>query len=240
MTTTVPASSVLIPSIEELSASTPYVPGEFKVYPMAKRPGITVMVIVFDARVELPDHIANGPITIQTLSGHVDVNAEGKTVELPTGGLMHIDARVEHALKAGVKSRVLLTLFELNPEAEPAVPGIIKKATAAPVADPANLIPVQDVSSHGAHNGHDGGCGCGEENEALPELDVRTIPHAIRHATVFGALQGLRPQTAMILIAHHNPLPLLAQIEQMFSGGVEVTYLQEGPEEWKLRMYRAF
>lgn len=231
MTTATIASSVIIPSAEELAASTPIVPGEVKVYPMAKRPGITIMLITFDAGAVLGDHIAKGPITIQTLSGEVKVDVEGRQEDLPLGGVMHIEARVEHALTAPVRSRVLLTLFETD--GEPEVPGIIKKATVQD-APAENLIPVKDVS--GGH-GH-GGCDCGEEDEHLPELDVREIPHAIRHATVFGALQGVQPGNAMILVAHHNPLPLLAQIEQLFSGTIEVTYLQEGPEEWKLRLHK--
>src|SRR5699024_3015335 len=129
------------------------------------------------------------------------------------------------------------------------VPGIIKKHK---VADPqngsadeaVNLVPVHDISGQGTSghdvsgqsgHGHDGGCGCEEEDEALPELDVRVIPHAIRHGTVFGALQRLRAKQAMILTAHHNPLPLLRQVEQMFRGAIDVSYLEEGPEVWKLK-----
>ncbi|MFF8633546.1 DUF2249 domain-containing protein [Streptomyces pilosus] len=43
--------------------------------------------------------------------------------------------------------------------------------------------------------------------------NVREVPHAIRHATVFGALDAVPAGTAMVLIAHHDSLPLLAQIE---------------------------
>ncbi len=250
MSTNVAASSVLIPSMEELAASTPIIPGEFKVYPMAKRPGITLMLITFDAGAVLPDHIAKGPILIQTLTGEVSIEAEGRSVALPAGGVMHIDARVEHALKAPVRSRVLLTLFEVASEAEPAVPGIIKKATAASPAaakpqpqEAVTLIPVKDVSGHGGSgpggSGQGGGCGCGEEGEQVPELDVRTIPHAIRHATVFGALEGIAPGSAMVLAAHHDPIPLLRQVEEKFNGAFEVSYLEEGPDVWRLRMERA-
>jgi hypothetical protein len=58
-------------------------------------------------------------------------------------------------------------------------------------------------------------CGCGEtDGPAYPELDARAIPHAIRHATIFGALDGVRPGKGLVLIAPHEPLPLLAQLEQ--------------------------
>ena len=57
-----------------------------------------------------------------------------------------------------------------------------------------------------------GGCACGGHDQGVPELDVRQIPHAIRHATVFGALGAIAPGFALDLVAPHNPLPLLAQI----------------------------
>jgi uncharacterized protein (DUF2249 family) len=82
-----------------------------------------------------------------------------------------------------------------------------------------------------------GVCGCGGAEEANePELDVRDVPHAIRHATVFGALDAVPAGTAMVLIAHHDPLPLLAQIEQRHPGVFAVEYLERGPDAWRLRL----
>lgn len=89
-------------------------------------------------------------------------------------------------------------------------------------------IPVQDVS----------GCGCGEHDEGAPELDVRAVPHKIRHATVFGALEAIPSGGTLILVAPHDPLPLLRQIEARDPGAIEVSYLDEGPEAWRLRLHR--
>ncbi|KOU77229.1 cation-binding protein [Streptomyces sp. MMG1533] len=82
-----------------------------------------------------------------------------------------------------------------------------------------------------------GVCGCGgTEDTAEPELDVREVPHALRHATVFGALDAVPAGTAMVLVAPHDPLPLLAQIEQRSPGTFSVEYLERGPEAWRLRL----
>jgi uncharacterized protein (DUF2249 family) len=82
-----------------------------------------------------------------------------------------------------------------------------------------------------------GACGCGgAEETAEPELDVREVPHALRHATVFGALDAVPAGTAMVLLAPHDPLPLLAQIEQRSPGAFAVEYLERGPETWRLRL----
>lgn len=81
-------------------------------------------------------------------------------------------------------------------------------------------------------------CGCGGHDEDLPVLDARAIPHAIRHATIFGALTVIRPGAAMVLVAPHDPLPLLAQIHQREGGAIEVSYLERGPQAWRLRLGR--
>ena len=80
-------------------------------------------------------------------------------------------------------------------------------------------------------------CGC-HEDDGEPELDARTIPHAIRHATIFGALSAIKPGGALILVAPHDPKPLLAQIADREGDAIEVSYLERGPEAWKLRLAR--
>ncbi|WP_114907543.1 DUF2249 domain-containing protein [Ornithinimicrobium murale] len=89
-------------------------------------------------------------------------------------------------------------------------------------------IPLQDVS----------GCACGEHAGDVPELDVRTVPHAIRHATVFGALSAIGVGGAMDLVAPHDPKLLLAQIADREDGAIDVEYLVPGPEAWTLRLTR--
>lgn len=85
---------------------------------------------------------------------------------------------------------------------------------------------------------HAEACACGDD-AITPELDVRAVPHVIRHATVFGALSAITVGGSLVLVAPHNPLPLLRQIEEREDGAIEVTYLDEGPEAWRLRLTRA-
>jgi uncharacterized protein (DUF2249 family)/iron-sulfur cluster repair protein YtfE (RIC family) len=94
-----------------------------------------------------------------------------------------------------------------------------------------------DQPAAAGQGGHQ--CACGGHDEAgLPELDARTIPHAIRHATIFGALDGLRPGAGLLLTADHDPLPLLAQLEQRAPGGYTVDYREAGPDVWQLELVR--
>ncbi|WP_164520407.1 DUF2249 domain-containing protein [Specibacter cremeus] len=107
----------------------------------------------------------------------------------------------------------------------------------SPAVDLARVLPaaaVPDAAAPGT-----GGCACGGHDEPGPsELDTRVIPHAIRHATIFGALDGLGTGRGILLVANHNPLPLLAQLEQRAPGRFTVDYVESGPEVWRLSMVR--
>ena len=79
-----------------------------------------------------------------------------------------------------------------------------------------------------------GGCACGGHDEQLPELDVQTIPHAIRHAAIFGALESLRPGFGIVISATHDPVPLLTQLRERHADRFDARYLDEGPERWRI------
>lgn len=82
-------------------------------------------------------------------------------------------------------------------------------------------------------------CGCAHDaTPGYPELDARAVPHAIRHATVFGALDAVRPGGGLVLVAPHDPLPLLRQIEERSPGVFQVDYLERGPDAWRLSFTR--
>jgi uncharacterized protein (DUF2249 family) len=91
-------------------------------------------------------------------------------------------------------------------------------------------------SSATAASAHD--CSCDEPTDDLPVLDARAVPHAIRHATVFGALDAIRPGKGLVLVAPHDPLPLLAQLERRSPDAFDVAYRQRGPEAWRLTITR--
>lgn len=67
--------------------------------------------------------------------------------------------------------------------------------------------------------------------QSVPEHDVhvfdaRGIARRFRHSAIFGALGALRNGEVMRFVNDHDPVPLLAQIEQRFGGHVSVTYRQ--------------
>lgn len=159
-------------------------------------------------------------------------------------GLVDDLARAHEAVSAAEIARALRVLFEthLAKENDQILPLLV----AAPDVSVATLLGGMHellggaAADHGAdHGAADHVCGCGEVDPAgHPELDARTIPHAIRHATIFGALDSVRPGNGLVLIAPHDPLPLLAQLERREPGVFEVDYLESGPEAWRLAIAR--
>jgi len=71
----------------------------------------------------------------------------------------------------------------------------------------------------------------------IPTLNASQIPHAVRHGAIHGALDSRNVGESMILIAPHNPLPLLKEVAAR-DEAFQVTYLQEGPHDWHLKFTR--
>jgi uncharacterized protein (DUF2249 family) len=61
-------------------------------------------------------------------------------------------------------------------------------------------------------------------------FDARGIAKRFRHSAIFGALSALNPGETMRFCNDHDPLPLLAQIEQRFGDAVEIAYVSKQPE----------
>jgi uncharacterized protein (DUF2249 family) len=96
--------------------------------------------------------------------------------------------------------------------------------------------------------GNGGGCGCGGDRGASDaaatvlsldiRLDVRNLPHGERHARVLTAIDALPADAALVLVAPHAPLPLLAEIGARYPGQIDVEWLQDGPDVWQIRLHR--
>ncbi|GAA2281064.1 hypothetical protein GCM10010415_57270 [Streptomyces atrovirens] len=147
----------------------------------------------------------------------------------------------DSAVRAAADGRALQVLFEehLGKENDLVLP-LLAGAPDISLADllggMRELLGGGEESAEGSAGGGCGGtCGCGGSDDVeVPELDVREVPHALRHATVFGALGAVPAGRAMVLVAPHDPLPLLRQIEDRHPGVFAVDYQQRGPEAWRL------
>jgi uncharacterized protein (DUF2249 family) len=60
-------------------------------------------------------------------------------------------------------------------------------------------------------------------------FDARGVAKRFRHAAIFGALDSLMPGETMRFVNDHDPLPLLAQLEQRYGEAVTIEYRQREP-----------
>jgi quercetin dioxygenase-like cupin family protein len=74
--------------------------------------GARVVVFTFDTGQELTEHTAAVPVLLQVLSGRLAVTAADRTVELRPGGLVHLAARLPHAVVAQEPTLLVLTMLQ--------------------------------------------------------------------------------------------------------------------------------
>jgi uncharacterized protein (DUF2249 family) len=65
--------------------------------------------------------------------------------------------------------------------------------------------------------------------EAVYPFDARGIAKRFRHAAIFGALDSLHAGETMRFCNDHDPLPLLAQLQQRYADALNIVYLQREP-----------
>jgi uncharacterized protein (DUF2249 family) len=65
--------------------------------------------------------------------------------------------------------------------------------------------------------------------EQIYPFDARGIAKRFRHAAIFGALDSLHSGEIMRFVNDHDPLPLLAQLEQRYGTVVSIQYKQCEP-----------
>ena len=71
-----------------------------------------------------------------------------------------------------------------------------------------------------------------------PLIDVRTIAPRERHPLIFSTFDALQPGQALELVNDHDPKPLYYQFNAELPGQFEWTYLERGPETWRVAITR--
>ena len=65
--------------------------------------------------------------------------------------------------------------------------------------------------------------------DAIYNFDARGIAKRFRHAAILGALDALQGGETMRFVNDHDPLPLLAQLQQRYGEKVTIQYLVREP-----------
>lgn len=70
-------------------------------------------------------------------------------------------------------------------------------------------------------------------------IDVRDIEPRFRHQIIHQLVEHLAPDTSLQLIADHRPQPLRYQLALRFGAQRVWSYLEEGPDVWRVRIAKA-
>ncbi len=67
-------------------------------------------------------------------------------------------------------------------------------------------------------------------------FDVRVIPGRVKHAQIFQRWLDLPVNEYFVLLNDHDPVPLRYQFEAEFKGAFTWEYLEQGPEEYRVKI----
>ena len=162
----------------------------------------------------LGEHDNLAEATVQVLEGRVVLTSGDASWSGWRGDLITMPPG-RNSLEAVEDAVILLTVAKLIAPTRPPEPIALGRPAADGVLD-----------------------GTAEGTEAMV-LDARSIPHAIRRAAVFGALDAVAPGFALDVIEQHDPQGMLAKLQQSQPNIFDVHYIQRGPEYWRVRFSRA-
>jgi quercetin dioxygenase-like cupin family protein len=77
---------------------------------LVKYDDFRVVLIALKAHASIPEHHADGRISVQTIRGHIRLRALERTFDLPAGSLLALDQGVKHDVEALQDSALLLTI----------------------------------------------------------------------------------------------------------------------------------
>ncbi|SRR5579883_409013 len=96
--------------IEQLHQEAAWRQGDHNAMTLTKEPVFRIVLVAMKDGARLPAHQASGNISIQALAGHLIVHLPDRTVDLPRGHLVALEANLRHDVEARGESAFLLTV----------------------------------------------------------------------------------------------------------------------------------
>ncbi len=75
-----------------------------------------------------------------------------------------------------------------------------------------------------------------ESSNGADIVDVRSLVPAQRHAKIFELVNALEPGASFTLVNDHDPKPLYYQLEAEYPGEFSWTYVEQGPQVWRVEI----
>ncbi len=77
-----------------------------------------------------------------------------------------------------------------------------------------------------------------DQDPADQVIDVRVIPPSHRHPVIFRLFNRLEIGKGFQIVADHDPRPLRYQFDARYGSRCRWTYLERGPDVWRVRLVR--
>ena len=95
---------------EQLRQEASYRGGDRNAKTLVKESGLRVVLTVMRSGARLQEHKTAGPLSVQTLAGHIRLHALQDTFDLPVGHVVILDGNISHDIEAVEESAFLLTI----------------------------------------------------------------------------------------------------------------------------------
>ena len=76
------------------------------------------------------------------------------------------------------------------------------------------------------------------EQETERVVDVREISPSVRHEVITQLFRNLTPGAGLVIVNDHDPKRLRFDFQARFGDVFTWTYLEEGPDLWRVRIGR--
>jgi quercetin dioxygenase-like cupin family protein len=100
----------LLSEQELLRREESYRGGDRNAKTLVKEHGLSVVLTVMRSGARLQEHKTAGPISVQTLAGHIRLHALEDTFDLPVGHVVMLGGAIVHDVEAVEESAFLLTI----------------------------------------------------------------------------------------------------------------------------------
>jgi quercetin dioxygenase-like cupin family protein len=99
----------LVAEVHHLKAESTWRTGQ-NARTLIKYDDLRVVLLALQADARIPDHHTDGRLSVQVLSGHIQMRASGRTFNLRAGNLLAFDQGIRHDVTALEESALLLTI----------------------------------------------------------------------------------------------------------------------------------
>ena len=96
--------------VSRLHEESAWLHGDRNAKMLVKERDFRVVLIALRAGARMEQHRAAGRISVQTLAGHLRMQVQGETVDLPVGRLLSVAYDIPHDVEAQGESAFLLTI----------------------------------------------------------------------------------------------------------------------------------